>query len=30
MSEINPNHYVGNKSEFNSEINPTYKTIIQT
>lgn len=23
MSEINPNHYVGNKSEQNSEINPT-------
>lgn len=24
MSEINPNYYVGNKSEQNSEINPTY------
>lgn len=24
MSEINPNNYVGNKSEKNSEINPTY------
>ncbi len=24
MSEINPNYYVGNKSEKNSEINPTY------
>jgi DNA-binding PadR family transcriptional regulator len=23
-SEINPNHYAGNKSENNSEINPTY------
>jgi len=26
MSDLNPNHYVGFKSESNSEINPTYKT----
>ena len=29
MSEVNPNYYVGSKSEKNSEVNPTYnKTIL--
>jgi|GEM_PF-3321429 len=28
-SEINPNHYVGNESEKNSDLNPTYKTTIK-
>lgn len=28
MSETNPNHYVGNKSENNSEKNPTYNNTI--
>lgn len=26
MSEMNPNHYVGNESENNSDLNPTYNT----